>query len=579
MPGYDLFPEVTYKGQAEAHEGYHRIVEAIKNKINLVENNQYIVAIDCYPGVRNKEIFQGIVQGLNPTLHIQSDDLAYCGEKITEIIKQNLTDDRVFGVLSHHEMKAFFCNEKLSKAKMSIQESIGLIVIYGVGASLVVEPDLLIYADIPRWEIQLRYRSKEIGNWKMNNHDEEILRKYKRGYFVEWRIADRHKKTLFAKIDYLLDTTIKENPKMIDGNSYRNALSNIVKQPFRLVPYFDAGVWGGQWMKEKFKLSENGGNYAWAFDGVPEENSLFINFSGVRVEIPSINVVFTHPLELLGSKVYARFGEEFPIRFDFLDTMKGQNLSLQVHPLTSYIQEKFGMHYTQDESYYIMDAAEDSTMYLGLKNDINPEEFIKDLKKAQEGGYVFPDKNYINCFTPKKHDHYLIPAGTVHCGGKNMVVLEISATPYIFTFKLWDWGRVGLDGVPRPVHIEHGEKNIQYQWNGDWVNKKLINQFEIINEQEGYLAEKTGLHEREFIETIRHWTVKKVNINTHKSVNMLNLIEGDEAIVESPTNKFEPFVVHYAETFIIPANIETFSIRPYGKSIDQRIGVIQAYIR
>jgi hypothetical protein len=68
--------------------------------------------------------------------------------------------------------------------------------------------------------------------------------------------------------------------------------------------------------------------------------------------------VFRHPRELLGGAVHARFGAEFPIRFDLLGTMGGGSLPLQVHPLTEYIQDRFGMHYTQDESYYLLDAAE-----------------------------------------------------------------------------------------------------------------------------------------------------------------------------------------------------------------------------
>ena len=69
----------------------------------------------------------------------------------------------------------------------------------------------------------------------------------------------------------------------------------------------------------------------------------------------------------------------------------------------------------------------------------------------------------------------LIPAGTIHCSGANSMVLEISATPYIFTFKLWDWGRMGLDGKPRPINIEHGQAVMNWSRTKDWVKNELIN--------------------------------------------------------------------------------------------------------
>ena len=88
----------------------------------------------------------------------------------------------------------------------------------------------------------------------------------------------------------------------------------------------------------------------------------------------------------MGDAVNGRIGDEYPIRFDFLDTIEGGNLSLQVHPLTEYIQQKFGMHYTQDESYYILDAKEGATVYLGLKDNIKPEEMLDEMEKSQRTG-------------------------------------------------------------------------------------------------------------------------------------------------------------------------------------------------
>jgi len=289
--------------------------------------------------------------------------------------------------------------------------------------------------------------------------------------------------------------------------------------------------------------------------------------------------VFSKPRALLGEAVHARFGAEFPIRFDFLDTMGGGNLSLQVHPLTQYIREKFGMDYTQDESYYLLDAGPDATVYLGLKDNISPQEMTDDLDRAQEGGAAFPAEKYVNRWPARKHDHFLIPAGTIHCSGANSMVLEISATPYIFTFKLWDWGRLGLDGRPRPISIEHGVANIQWDRTTEWVRQELINCFETIREEADWREERTGLHEREFIETRRHWFTGTVLHQTDGGVNVLNLVKGDEAIVESPSGTFAPFVVHYAETFIVPAAVNAYTVRPHGISVGKRCGTIKAFVR
>lgn len=161
------------------------------------------------------------------------------------------------------------------------------------------------------------------------------------------------------------------------------------------------------------------------------------------------------------------------------------------------------MHYTQDESYYILDCDEDAVVYLGLKEGVCREKMLEALREAQEGGKPFDAQQYVNRWPAKKHDHFLIPAGTIHCSGSNCMVLEVSATPYIFTFKLWDWGRLGLDGKPRPVHLQHGEKVIQWDRTTQWVKDNLIDRAQVMAEADGFCEEFTGLHEREFLETRR----------------------------------------------------------------------------
>ena len=568
---YDKYPETVIRGCRHAVYSEHTIRRFFTD---LKDTGKHILTVECYPGVQ-EEVCRMIAESYQPDILIRSEEIFYDGDTLTEMMRPHLTDDRVRGVMYYGRMEDFVDPGALSAARAGIPAA-GRVCIYGVGAGLVHPGDTLVYCDLARWEIQLRYR-RGMPNFRQDNYDEDPLRKIKRGYFVEWRIADKRKMEIFEKADWFLDPNTEGSLKMVSGTDLRNGLKQVASQPFRLVPYFDPGVWGGQWMKEVCGLPKEEANYAWSFDGVPEENSLYLRFGDVRMEVPAMDLVLYRPKELLGMKNYCRFGAEFPIRFDFLDTMGGQNLSLQVHPMTEYIRSRFGMTYTQDESYYILDAKEGGGVFLGLKEGVDPAQMAADLYSAQRGEISFPAENYVNRFPCRKHDHFLIPAGTIHCSAADAMVLEISATPYNFTFKLWDWDRVGLDGLPRPIHIEDGLKNIQWDRTTQWVKDNLVNHVATVREEDGFTEESTGLHEYEFIETRRFTVTGTVHDDASEGFHICSLVDGREAVIESEDGSFEPYTVHYAETFIIPAAAGRYRIRPAGSG--ETIRYIKAYVR
>jgi mannose-6-phosphate isomerase class I len=579
---YDKFPFVAVPGAEPACvAGWNDIGTRLQKFIAQRHTPKTIVIVECYPGVNEATVLNELKSRLNPVLAVHAADAMYRPEKIDALVAPFLGgDDPVFGFLSGLTLPNFFDIERLWHFRNAIADvEKGIVLVVGCGASLIAWGGILIYADLARWEAQLRFRRNESSNLGVENKTLAASLQYKRAFFVDWRVADRWKRPLIRYWDFVLDTNNPRESKLADGEAVREGLRQAVKQPFRVVPLFDPAPWGGQWMKEVCDLDRSAKNYGWCFDCVPEENSLLLGFGEMRLEIPSVDVVFHQPRALLGDKVHARFGDEFPIRFDFLDTMGGGNLSFQVHPLTEYIQQNFGMHYTQDESYYLLDAGPDANVYLGLRDGVDPEAMAKDLEAAQAGGAPFAAENYANKIPARKHDHFLIPAGTVHCSGAESMVLEISATPYIFTFKMWDWGRLGLDGQPRPIHLQHGLANVQWERTTEWTKRNLVNCFEPIARGDGWREERTGLHEREFIETRRHWFTGKVPHHTHGGVNVLNLVEGEEAIVESPTDAFAPFIVHYAETFIVPAVVGEYTIRPHGPSAGKECATMKAFVR
>lgn len=551
--------------------GYDQILTRIQDEMRDATN---VLICDFYPGVDVQEVEEAL-EKLHPALLIRTHELLFDFKTLDEIFKDNITDDRVFGYLSDKSVENCFDPAKVKKARETIAGTKdALVIVAGVGAYSIYNDGLFLFFDMTRWEIQKRYRNGA-ANWLADNPDDLLLSKYKRGFFIEWRLADRNKLKNFDHMDFVVDTNITKEPKMIEGEIFLKALTEVSQKPFRMQPYFDPGVWGGQWMKNNFNLDPKEKNFAWSFDGIPEENSINLQFENGFIEVPAMNVVLYAPDALLGERVYARFGREYPIRFDLLDTVEGQNLSLQVHPMVEYIQEKFGMQYTQEESYYILDAKEDAFVYLGLKEHIDPEKVKSDLKKAEKGIESFDAEKYINKFPIKKHDHVLIPPGTIHCSGSNSMVLEISATPYIFTFKLWDWDRLGLDGLPRPIHLDHGFENIQWDRTTTWVEENLLHRQVTLKEDENCKIERTGLHELEFIETIRVYTKNECVVEMNGSVQTANLVEGKEALILSTDDSFEPFTVHYAETYIIPAEVKSYIL----KAVDSPVTVIVAQVR
>lgn len=586
---YDKQPVVAIASDGtESCEGWNTVGRRLREALATASRAAGlppVLAIESYVGVDDEEIHAGLHGAFEDVLWIFARDALLPPERIDQLVAPYLGgDDPIFGFLTRLTLPEFFASDKIAKLRTEIARARGPVVVLGPGATLIApEPAVFVYADLPRWEAQQRQRRGKGASLGSDTGKLKASLQYKRSFFIDWRVCDRHKRDTMGGWDFLLDTCLSGDPKLVGGDALRRALKHCVSRPFRVVPFFDPGPWGGQWMKEHCDLDRGQPNFAWCFDCVPEENSLLLQFGTVRVEIPSLNLVLAQPGALLGEPVYGRFGPEFPIRFDFLDTMEGGNLSLQVHPLTEYIQEHFGLHYTQDESYYLLDANPGAVVYLGRRNGSEREAMFAALELAQRGGEHFDAERYVAKFPARKHDHFLIPGGTLHCSGRDSMVLEISATPYIFTFKLWDWGRMGLDGLPRPINIEHGKANVRWERDEDYVRSRLINQVWEVGSGPGWREERTGLHEAQFIETRRHWftgvTPHDTGGECSGSVQVLNLVEGSEALVESPVGAFEPFVVHYAETFIIPAAVGRYTIRPHGAALGHECATIKAFVR
>jgi mannose-6-phosphate isomerase class I len=303
-------------------------------------------------------------------------------------------------------------------------------------------------------------------------------------------------------------------------------------------------------MKENFDaLPPDEPNYAWSFELIVPENGLIFESSNKILEVSFDWLMFAAHEEVIGESS-AFFGHEFPIRFDYLDTVRGGNLSVQCHPRPEYIREHFGERFTQDETYYIHHADPDARVYLGFKEDINRGEFRAALERSAIQGVPVDIGRYVASWPARKHDLFLIPSGTIHCSGAGNLVLEISATPYIFTFKMYDWMRMDLDGRPRSLNVGRAFDNLYFDRRGQRIEREFISTAREVARGEGWRVIHLPTHAEHFYDVRRYEFAHPIEVETGGSCHVGNLVEGRHITVRT---KDLTLRVAHGETFVVPA--------------------------
>jgi mannose-6-phosphate isomerase class I len=576
---YDPYPTFMPK-MGKIQRGYEalarRIVEAIPRGLR-------VLAIDGYHGVgwqciRDRLIRALGVRGVSASW-VSMDECLALPEDIRRTAAPFLGgDDPLFGRAYSLGPEAFFSAERIAelRTRLSIARGVeagSLLVLAGPGAGLLELWDELWYVDIPKDVIQDKARAgllTALGESRRLSFGDF----YKRSYFFDWPALNRLKRRLLPEIDLFLDGRNDEEPSSMEGEQFRSALHEIAASPFRVRPWFFPGPWGGQYMKGHMGLDPEQPNYAWSFELIVPENGITLEKDGTKLECSFDCLMFQEHLSVLGQEAGRQFKYEWPIRLDYLDTIDGGNLSTQAHPRPDYVRVQFGETFTQDETYYIVNAKPGARVFIGLTEQCDPLEFREALEKSQREHAMVAIDRFVHSEPSKPHDLFLIPNGTVHCSGSGNLVLEISSTPYIFTFKIYDYLRRDLDGNFRSINVDRAFDNIRFERRSTWVRENLLARPRLLREGEGW--KEFVLSERpEFFYNIHRVEFdREYVLATEDRGFAANLVGGEE--VELLAANGNAARLAYLESMIIPAAAGQVRIRNRGK---QPCRLVLVYVR
>ncbi|MCK4852622.1 MAG: class I mannose-6-phosphate isomerase [Bacteroidales bacterium] len=214
--------------------------------------------------------------------------------------------------------------------------------------------------------------------------------------------------------------------------------------PLRFHPIYKQLIWGGEKLREhygKTDAPEKTGE-SWEISCVEDNISLVSN--GFLEGNSLVEIVQMYKGELVGHQVFKRYGNRFPILTKFIHS--NDDLSIQVHPGDRYASEHHGEN-GKTEMWYILDSEKDAQLIVGFNRDLDREILHEKLNNN-----LF--KEVLNFEKVSEGDVIFLPEGRIHALGPGIVLAEIQQTSDR-TYRIYDWDRLGKDGKPRELHIEH----------------------------------------------------------------------------------------------------------------------------
>ena len=224
--------------------------------------------------------------------------------------------------------------------------------------------------------------------------------------------------------------------------------------PLLFEPFLRTMVWGGEKIAPFKGITTNIPKIgeSWEISGYREHQTPVANgeFSGMQLN----DLVALKKGELVGEKVYREYGDEFPLLIKFIDARA--DLSIQVHPDDALARELHGENARgKTEMWYVVGADPGAYLLSGLAQPMTPESYVEHIESHTI-------TNVLARHQIAPGDVFFLPAGRIHAIGAGSFIAEIQQTSDL-TYRIYDYGRLGLDGMPRQLHTEKAQRAIDYK--------------------------------------------------------------------------------------------------------------------
>lgn len=556
------------------------LIEKLKTKPGTL-----LMALDGYIGARWEQTINLVSQSLKQqSIKVTTVNFAAVyrsSEQLDACLSEYLAEDRekdpvlLFGKLFKGGFEEFLDREKLTRLETDLKKSKKnkndqVIIIYGNGCTIKALRslyDLICYFDVTPKEVILRARKGFFANL-----GDEVAKPVKallrRCYYVDFELAGHLRWDLIKNdvIDFYVASNDPDNLQLIPKESFKSITSSLVKYPMRCKPVYLEGVWGGYYIKKLRNLPDTMRNCAWVFDLIPLEVSVVVEAGKQLIEFPFFTFVQKEGEKLMGSDCVKKFGGYFPIRFNYDDSYHSSgNMSIQVHSGHDYNIENYGEHGRQDESYYVVATGHGAKTYIGFNEDTDPNEFIREAKRSEKEFTLVDYQHYVNHIQSRPGIQVMLPAGTIHSSGRNQVVLEIgSLTIGSYTYKMYDYLRADLDGIPRPIHTYHGEKVLRKERTTPWVKENLVQEPRLVKSGNDWAEYIVGEHDLLYFSLRRFEFEKTIEDDTNGQFHVLTLVDGEKVLVQSSEHPELSYTQNYLDIVIVPANMGRYLVRNLG---------------